>query len=58
MKSNEYIKLNKQLNYLIETKAGIKIFNDFIEKCACNDNITDEEYIELLEKARNEFRIG
>lgn len=56
--SKEYLALDKELDELIKRNADDIELNDFIEKAAYNDNITNQEYTELLYKAQDTRRIG
>lgn len=56
-KTNEYDILDKELDELIKKDATDTELNDFLEKAANNDNITNQEYTKLQYKAQDTRRI-
>lgn len=55
--SKEYLALDKELDELIKRNADDIELNDFIEKAANNDNITNQEYTKLQYKAQDTRKV-
>lgn len=55
--SKEYLALDKELDELIKRNADDSELNDFIEKAANNDNITNQEYTKLQYKAQDTRKV-
>lgn len=55
--SKEYLALDKELDELIKRDANDIELNDFLEKAADNDNITNQEYTKLQYKAQDTRRV-
>ena len=55
--SKEYLALDKELDELIKKNATDVELNDFIEKAANNDNITNQEYTKLQYKAQDTKKV-
>ena len=55
--SEEYKRLDKELDKLIASNATDAELNDFLEDASYNDNITNKEYTALVYKAQDTRRI-
>lgn len=55
--SKEYLALDKELDELIKRDADDIELNDFLEKAANNDNITNQEYTKLQYKAQDTRKV-